>query len=197
MVYSSFRGIANLLRLAKVKAAIVLSVFVLFSPLPLFPPKNCQHFAAAWQLGWIPHPTLQLYMLWSVYLSGLMYPSAVANVMIIIDNDGSKWDRGRERERQRSQVINNSIYRQLSANNEKFNKNIHVCVRERGTRSWPAWQWPQWRIRTVHKLSKYVWFGLVLLLRIGETKRNETQMERKNAAGLPPNAMMSEKLTCM
>lgn len=46
-------------------------------------------------------------------------------------------------------------------------------------------------------------FGLVwFCCRCALEKRNETQMERKNAAwqhgaGLPPNAMMSEKLTCM
>lgn len=51
---------------------------------------------------------------------------------------------------------------------------------------------------TVHKLSKYVWFCCCWL----ETKWNEkTQlgqnMVQEQATELPPNAMMSEKLTCM
>lgn len=61
-------------------------------------------------------------------------------------------------------------------------------------------QWPQWRI---HNCPQTVQICLVLLLLpCSGSKRNGT----KNAAGqdmyeqateLPPNAMMSEKLTCM
>lgn len=39
------------------------------------------------------------------------------------------WKGGKESEKC-SQVINNSIYRQLSANNEKFNKNIHTHMHD-------------------------------------------------------------------
>lgn len=114
--------------LAKVKATIVFSVFVLFSPFAV-PSEKLSTFCSRLAARLVPLFNFIVRLSVCLFVCHFCLLWCPWSVMIIIDNnavEGRKGGGGGGESEKRSQVINNSIYRQLSANNEKFNKNIHT-----------------------------------------------------------------------